>query len=285
MGKTVMITGCTSGIGLETTRQLLEWGVTELVLCCRDKKKIEKIGNQIRLFGKPLTKIHIIECDLTSLKSVEACSKEVISKLDRLDILINNAGIMASPFKLVNGVEFQFISNYLGHFYLTTELLPLILKSKSRIINVSSIAHLAVPFGFDISELENVNESSYNRVRFYGISKLCNIYFTRELQIRYGHKGVSTFALHPGCVDTGLSRYIDGSIIFKLLYPIMKFFAKTPFTGAQTTLFCCYSKEEHLLPGGYYSQCSLGISSPISLDLNASKKLWEYSETLCKKAN
>ncbi|KAH8738920.1 hypothetical protein FG386_000786 [Cryptosporidium ryanae] len=278
-----MVTGCTSGIGFETMRQLLEWGVSEIVLCCRNTKKIEKIANRIKLFDKPLTKVHIIECDLTSLKSVEACAKEVISRIDKLDILINNAGIMASPFKLIDGVEFQFISNHLGHFHLTNKLLPLILKSKSRIINVSSIAHLSVPFGFDISELESVNENNYDRIRFYGISKLCNIYFTRELQMRYGSKGVSAFALHPGCVDTSLSRYVDNSVIFKLLYPIMKFFAKTPFYGAQTTLFCCSSKEEDLLPGGYYSQCSLSISSPASLDINSSKKLWEYSEALCKK--
>ncbi|KAF7459323.1 putative oxidoreductase, short-chain dehydrogenase family [Cryptosporidium felis] len=285
-GKTVVITGATGGIGLETTKQLVKWGISELVLCCRNQVMMESLKRQLSHVGTTPIRIHCIECDLTSLRSVELCSREILLKVDKVDILINNAGIMAPPFRLINGIEFQFLTNHLGHFYLTKNLMPLLQKSKSRIINVSSIAHLSVPLGFSIDELEKVDENSYSRSKFYGISKLCNIYFTRELQKRYGSSGIVAVALHPGCVDTGLGRYISkGSILFSLTYPVMKFFSKTPFTGAQTTLYCCSAPIEKLIPGGYYSQCELDISSPISLDMNISETIWNYSESLCKKIN
>ena len=285
-GKTVAITGCTRGIGLETVKQLVRWGVSELVLCYRNKEMIEDIKQKLVNIGMPLNKIHTVECDLTSFPSIEQCSKEILLKIEKVDILINNAGIMACPFKLIDGIELQFMSNHLGHFYLTKKLLPLLLKSKTRVINVSSISHLFVPYGFEISELDNINEVNYSRARFYSISKLCNIYFTRELQKRYGSMGITSVALHQGCVDTDLGRYIsEESILFNLSYPLMKLFSKTPFSGAQTTLYCCAISNEVLIPGGYYSQCSLDMSSPISLDMNISEKIWDYSESLCEKFN
>ncbi|KAL3128679.1 putative oxidoreductase [Cryptosporidium hominis] len=283
-GKTVVITGCSRGIGLETVKQLASWGVSELIFCCRDIAAMENVKNQLTSIRLPPNKIHSIECDLSSLHSVELCSRKILSTVDKIDILINNAGIMAPPFQLINGVEKQFMTNYLGHYHLTTNLIPLLQRSKCRIINVSSIAHLAVPFGFNISEIENINEKSYNKMRFYGISKLCNIYFTRELQKRFGSAGLTAVSLHPGCVDTDLGRYVrENSIAFALLYPLMKLFSKTSFSGAQTTLYCCAIPEIKLAPGGYYSQCTLDISSPVSLDEDASAQLWDYSKLLCDK--
>lgn len=285
-GKTVVVTGCTRGIGLETVKQLAIWGVSELIMCCRDVVAMENVKNQLLSTGLRLDQIHSMECDLTSMQSIETCSRKMLAKVDKIDILINNAGIMAPPFQLVNQVEKQFMTNYLGHYYLTMNLMPLLKKCKSRIINVSSIAHLAVPFGFDTSELENVDEKSYDRARFYGISKLCNIYFTRELQKRFGSTGLSAVALHPGCVDTDLGRYIsEGSTVFLVFYPLMKLFSKTPFSGAQTTLYCCAISDESLIPGGYYSQCALDISSPVSLDMDVSERLWDFSKILCEKIN
>ncbi|OII72054.1 short-chain dehydrogenase family protein [Cryptosporidium ubiquitum] len=283
-GKTVVITGCTRGIGLETAKQLASWGVSELIMCCRDIVAMESAKSQLLSNGLPLNRVHSIECELSSLQSIKLCSRKIFSIVDKIDILINNAGVMAPPFQLINQVERQFMTNYLGHYYLTMNLMPLLQKSKSRIINVSSIAHLAAPFGFDISELENVNRKNYDRTRFYGISKLCNIYFTRELQKRFGSFGLFAVALHPGCVNTDLGRYIkEGSTIFVLFYPLMKLFSKTPFSGAQTTLYCCAIPDEKLIPGGYYSQCALDISSPVSLDMDVSEKLWDYSRILCEK--
>lgn len=283
-GKKVVITGCTRGIGLETVKQLARWGVSELIMCCRDVVAMESVKNQLVSAGLSLNQIHTIECDLTSVQSIESCSRKILSKVDKIDILVNNAGIMAPPFQLVNHVEKQFMTNYLGHYYLTMNLMPLLQKSKGRIINVSSIAHLVVPFGFDTSEIENVDEKNYDRTRFYGISKLCNIYFTRELQKRFGSTGLSAVALHPGCVDTDLGRYIsEGSIVFHILYPLMKLFSKTPFSGAQTTLYCCTIPDENLIPGGYYSQCALDISSPVSLDMDLSERIWDFSKALCEK--
>ncbi|KAH8584143.1 retinol dehydrogenase family [Cryptosporidium sp. chipmunk genotype I] len=283
-GKTVVITGCTRGIGLETVKQLASWGVSELIMCCRDIIAMENVKNQLSSIGLPPNRVHSIECDLSSLQSVELCSRRILSIVNKIDILINNAGIMAPPFQLINEVEKQFMTNYLGHYYLTMNLMPLLQKGKCRIINVSSIAHLAVPFGFNISEIENIDEKNYNRTRFYGISKLCNIYFTRELQKRFGSVGLSAVSLHPGCVNTDLGRYIrEKSIAFVLFYPLMKLFSKTSFSGAQTTLYCCTVPDEKLTPGGYYSQCAIDISSPVSLDMEVSEKLWDFSKLLCDK--
>ncbi|KAJ1609997.1 putative oxidoreductase [Cryptosporidium canis] len=285
-GKTVVITGCTRGIGLETAKQIAIWGVSELIMCCRDFMAMENVKNELISIGLSSDKIHSIECDLSSMQSIELCSRKIMSIVSKIDILINNAGIMAPPFQLVNNVEKQFMTNYLGHFYLTTNLLPILQACKCRIINVSSIAHLAAPFGFEISELENVDEKTYDRTRFYGISKLCNIYFTRELQKRFGSTGLTAVSLHPGCVDTDLGRYVrEGSTLFVTFYPLMKLFSKTPFYGAQTTLYCCATSDDNLIPGGYYSQCELDISSPVSLDMDRSERLWNYSKSLCEKIN
>ncbi|KAL7068062.1 retinol dehydrogenase family protein [Cryptosporidium serpentis] len=284
--KTVIITGSNCGIGYETAKQLAIWGVSKLIMCCRDIDKAVKAKDLIvKSSGIMESKIVVIECDLSDLHSINKAAQVIMGEVQKVDILINNAGVMSCPYKLCNNLELQFMTNYLGHFYLTQKLLPLILSSKTRIINLSSIAHLAAWNGFNLEEVQNIKSENYSPSHSYSISKICNIYFTRELQKRYGKLGVNAFSVHPGCVLTCLSRHIDEyySMPWSLFIYIIKLFFKTAKSGAQTTLYCCITPLYNLAPGAYYSECNVSVSSPISLDMHVSEELWDISDSLCKK--
>ena len=278
-GKTVVITGGNTGIGKETAIDLAKRGA-KVIIGCRNKEKSQAALADIkRESGSDLVYLKML--DLASFSSIKAFADEIIRSETRLDILINNAGIMMCPFtKTKEGFESQFGVNHLGHFLLTNLLLDLIKKSSpSRIINVSSKAHSYVP-SINFETLHD--EESYSRITSYGISKLANVLFTRELHKRLTGTGVSTFSLHPGVVNTELTRHVIGDIGELFVIPIRKIFLKDSKEGAQTTICCAVSDNVLQHSGEYFADCVRTESSAAGKNMTLAKNLWGYSVRVTK---
>ncbi|VDI74279.1 retinol dehydrogenase 12 [Mytilus galloprovincialis] len=279
-GKTVIITGGNTGIGKETAIDLAKRGA-KVIIACRDITRGNNAVDDIkRLSGS--TNVSVIQLDLASLKSVRKFTEEIHKTEKRLDILINNAGVMACPYmKTEDGLEMQFGVNHIGHFLLTNLLLDLIKKAApSRIVNVSSLAHVFTgQLNFDdIAK----REKYYNAEEAYTQSKLCNILFTNELASRLSGTGVTTYSLHPGAIDTELGRHWRSKqrLIREPIYFIYSLFTKTPYEGALTNIYCAVDESLDKETGKYYSDCAEKAPSKPALDEGAAKKLWELSEKL-----
>ena len=225
-GKVVVVTGANSGLGLESSRAFAEHGAT-LVMTARNMEKGEQARSEI-VAEYPDAKIDLMKLDMASLKSVRAFVKEFKAKYQRLDILLNNAGLMAIPRQLTeDGFEMQLGVNHLGHFALTGLLLDVIRKTPgARIHNVSSSANWNGSINFD----DLMGEESYSRWGAYGQSKLANVFFTYELQKRLDAAGIDAVAntSHPGLVIGNLqSNSVDESgtrleaMAYRVLGPIM----------------------------------------------------------------
>ncbi|RNA18858.1 retinol dehydrogenase 13-like [Brachionus plicatilis] len=283
-GKTVVITGANTGIGKETALEMARRGA-RVILACRDTAKAKSAAKQIRnLSGNG--NVAVEELDLASLDSVEQFSKKIIAQEERIDILINNAGIMMCPkWKTKDGFEMQFGTNHLGHFLLTNLLLDKIKSSApSRIVNVSSLAHERGKMNWD----DLMCEKSYDPQDAYRQSKLANVLFTRELASRLKGTGVSTFSLHPGVVRTELGRYFADVFGWKFhlikffLIPISYWFFKNSRQGAQTSIHCALDDNITGLSGEYFSDCKPKKMLPHALNEDDAKHLWKISEKLTK---
>lgn len=282
-GKIAIITGGNTGIGYETALDFAKRGA-RVILACRNFERASKAANQIMKLSQN-NNIEIEKLDLADLKSVRKFCESMKCKLSRLDLLINNAGIMMCPYwKTNDGFEMQFGTNHLGHFLLTNLLLDLMKKTvDSRIINVSSLAHT-----FGKMNWNDLNwEKNYNPVTAYGQSKLANILFTSELSKRLGdNSNVSTYSLHPGTIRTELTRNLGEGLFFliphmlKIFKPIFCLVTKTPWEGAQTTIHCAISDDVLKYKGYYFSDCKPKIPSKDARNKEDSKKLWEISEQL-----
>ncbi|XP_073693217.1 retinol dehydrogenase 11-like [Garra rufa] len=277
-GKTVLITGANTGIGKETAVDMAKRGA-RVILACRDMGRANKAADEIRKRsgnGNVVVKM----LDLASLESVRALAKDVQQTEEKLDILINNAGIMMCPqWKTEDGFEMQFGVNHLGHFLLTNLLLDLLKKSTpSRIVNVSSLAHEKGKIHFDDINLEK----NYDPVISYRQSKLANVLFSRELAVRLKGTGVTTYALHPGVIHTELGRHIFPSMPLwkRLLFMPLFLLLKTPWQGAQTTIYCAVDESLQNASGLYYSDCALKEAAPQGRDDAAGHRLWDLSASM-----
>ncbi|XP_058281119.1 retinol dehydrogenase 13 isoform X3 [Hylobates moloch] len=263
-GKTVIVTGANTGIGKQTALELARRG-GNIILACRDMGKCEAAAKYIR--GETLNHhVNARHLDLASLKSIREFAAKIIEEEERVDILINNAGVMRCPhWTTEDGFEMQFGVNHLGHFLLTNLLLDKLKASApSRIINLSSLAHVAGHIDFD--DL-NWQTRKYNTKAAYCQSKLAIVLFTKELSRRLQGSGVTVNALHPGVARTELGRHtgIHGSTFSSTtlsVYPeveLLDFMAIPclPFGGAAKTIF--HSSGTMLRP---CQQCTRG---PISL--------------------
>jgi NAD(P)-dependent dehydrogenase (short-subunit alcohol dehydrogenase family) len=279
-GRVAIVTGANSGIGFETAKQLAKKGAT-VVMACRNQAKGETAADAIRS-EEPAGSVQVMALDLSSLASVRAFAAEFSSQFDRLDLLINNAGVMALPkrFETVDGFEMQFGTNHLGHFALTGLLFDLLVKTpESRVVNVSSGAHRAGRMAWD--DLQS--QRSYSPFVAYSQSKLANLLFTNELQRRLDRAGVKTLATaaHPGWTATNLQTH---SGLAGLLNP---FFGQKPPMGALPTLYA--ATEPSVVPMGYYGPDGLmemrGYPKPVGTsgsaqDQAAAARLWDLSEAL-----
>jgi NAD(P)-dependent dehydrogenase (short-subunit alcohol dehydrogenase family) len=278
-GRTAIITGSNSGIGFETARVLAGKGAT-VVMACRNLEKANPKANEIRA-AHPSADVDVMQLDLSNLDSVQRFADAFRSKHSRLDLLINNAGIMVPPYgKTTQGFETQFGVNHLGHFALTGSLLDRLTNTPgARIVTVSSVAHLMGKIDF-----ANLNwEKGYKAQAAYGQSKLANLLFTYELQRRLAAAGKDTLAVaaHPGWTDTNLQAHA------KAVKFMNRFFAQNALMGALPTLYAATEPSvhgaEYFGPSGFMEMNGPPKkvkSNRRSHDRNVAERLWNVSEEL-----
>jgi len=287
-GKTVLITGANTGIGKETALDLARRG-GRVILACRSIQKGETAAAEIREelgLKKTDTRVSVLQIDLASLQSVRQFAEQFKKKEKRLDVLINNAGVMSLGFEprstTKDGFESTFGVNHLGHFLLTNLLLDVIKASApSRIITVSSLVHEWAPYKVNFDDLNL--EKEYNADHAYRQSKLANILFSHQLAKKLANTGVTTYSLHPGVVRTELTREIPKfPILSQLLYAATWPFFKTPLEGAQTQICCAVEPAFAAHTGRYYSDCVEKEPTVEARNDVSAQKLWDISEKLVK---
>jgi NAD(P)-dependent dehydrogenase (short-subunit alcohol dehydrogenase family) len=290
--KTILITGCSSGIGIETARALIETGAT-LYLTARDLNKAKSALGSILENDRA----HLLELDLNSLASVRKCADTFLARSDSLNVLITNAGVMSTPEgRTVDGFETQFGTNHLAHFLLIQLLLPTLIKSaspefQSRVVVLSSAAHRHG--GINFSNLSF--EGEYNPWTAYGQSKTANLYTASELDRRYGNQGVHAWSVHPGLIYTGLMKFLGKEMLEQWgQNPDVTKINKNPEQGAATSVWAATAKVLEGQGGRYLEDCQ--ISKPADAEATLSdpgyaahaydeKKeglLWEKSLELVK---
>ncbi|KAK4505839.1 hypothetical protein PRZ48_003804 [Zasmidium cellare] len=293
---TVLITGCTSGIGIETARALYLTGA-KIYITARDTKKGEQVASE--LSTDPSRPIHVIEMRLDSFGSIRAAAKKFLAAESKLNILIDNAGVMACPKgTTVDGCETQFGTNHLGHFLLFQLLKPALLAAAtpafpSRVISLSSTSHRNCPkLQFDDLDF---SKSEYNPGVAYARSKLANIFFANELDRRYRDSSLRAFSLHPGSIKTPLQRHVQDAEFYKSATADPEYQAqvKSPEQGAATTVWAAVAKELANQGGIYLDDVGeADVATPEGpawrsghgqqiFNSEDEKKLWEVSNKLC----
>lgn len=286
-GKVIIVTGGNSGLGYESVKAFAMKDA-EVILASRSLKKGEEARRAI-MQDVPEGKIRVMQLDLGSLASVRVFAGDFKKKYRRLDVLLNNAGIMMTPyFQTEDGFEGQFGTNHLGHFALTGLLLDIILDTPgSRIVNVSSGAHRNGEMDFD--NLQYEEGKGYNPMKAYGRSKLANLLFTYELQRKLDASKSDAIALaaHPGIAITNLSRYVEGKFLFKVLTPVFKWMAQDQAMGALPQIRASVDPEakaaEYYGPGGKREWKGYPVvvpSNEASHNREDAARLWEESERL-----
>ncbi|KAE8383806.1 hypothetical protein BDV26DRAFT_1718 [Aspergillus bertholletiae] len=259
-GKAAVITGVSSGIGIETARAIAATGAT-LYLTARD---LNKAKTALGDFFKP-DQMELIHMDQSSLDSVRNAAKTILSKTDKVVLLINNAGILAVPDLRLSkdGYELQFATNYLSHFLLFNLLKPAILAAttpefQSRVVNVSSDGHRLS--GINASDNYSFQRGSYDPWVAYSQSKTATVYMANELDRRYGSRGLHANSLHPGIISTGLGAYLTEEQITQLLqntawHPLWKNLEQ----GAATTVWAAVGRELEGKGGKYLAECTEAV--------------------------
>ncbi|RFZ90857.1 SDR family oxidoreductase [Mucilaginibacter conchicola] len=268
---TTVITGATSGIGRETALALATKGHAVYMLV-RNVEKGEEVKDEIISASKNKN-VYVLHCDLADLESVRNAADILRSSLLGINVLINNAGgIFATREESVDGHEMTFAVNHLGHFLLVQCLMPLLERGQARIINVSSEAHRYTQLRFNDLEWKT---RPYSPWKAYGNAKLFNIYFTRSLATKYGTKGISAFALHPGLVNTSFGIGVSG--LGKLLLWLARPFMITAETGAQTSVYLATAQRIDSKSGLYFKDRHPVNPSANAVDEKCRQKLWDVS--------
>ncbi|KAI7743098.1 hypothetical protein M8C21_013592 [Ambrosia artemisiifolia] len=266
-GLTAIVTGASSGIGFETARVLALHGV-HVVMAVRNIESGQKVKQNI-VSEIPTAKVDVMELDLSSLASVRKFAAEFVASNLPLNILINNAGVMAPPFTLSKDkIELQFATNHLGHFLLTQLLLETMKRTsheqnkEGRIVNVSSEAH------------------RYNPIYAYGQSKLANILHAKELTKHFKENGVNLTAnaLHPGSIATNLLRYHN--IINGVVEWVGKYFLKNIPQGAATTCYVALHPHVEGISGEYFMDSNIAQPNSYAKNADLAKELWDISMTM-----
>jgi NAD(P)-dependent dehydrogenase (short-subunit alcohol dehydrogenase family) len=286
-GKVIIVTGANSGIGYEAAKEFARKGA-QTILACRNVDKAESALAQLRA-EIPNGPAEVMQLDLASLKSVHKFAHEFKAKYDRLDVLLNNAGIMWGPYGTTeDGFERQFGTNHLGHFALTGLLIDLLLKTPgSRVVTVSSTGHRS-----GIMDFENLmfdGGQGYAPHDAYGRSKLANLLFTYELQRRFEASGSSAIAVaaHPGASNTNLANHLR-DWYWRLLYPVLRLMNQSAAMGALPSLRAAVDSKvtggQYFGPGGAFMEMRgypvVVQSNGASHDEAVARQLWEVSEEL-----
>ncbi len=275
-GKRVLVTGANDGIGRATARALAVAGA-HVLLHGRDPAKVEAAAADIRAAGGG--EVEGVVADFARLAEVARLADEVIARHNRLDVLVNNAGLIRDRLILTeDGVEEVFQINHLAHFLLTLRLLPALERAGAgRVVTVASGAHGMVK-GLDLEQLAAPRR--YDPMQVYAASKACNILFSQELARRTEGRGIVANALHPGVIRSGFGSAEDvaGRVrwLFKLARPLMK----TPEQGAATSVFLASAHEGGTATGGYFIRCRPAEPRTFARDPATAQRLWELSERL-----
>ena len=265
----VLITGANTGIG-RVTAETLARGGAHVVLAGRSKEKTDPVIQAI-VAGKKGS-AEFLPLDLADLESVRACAKNLLQKGEPIDVLIANAGLAGLRGTTKQGFEMTFGTNHLGHFLLVTQLLPLLRKAApSRIVVVASKAHFRAK-KIDWNALREPTKT-ISGFPEYGVSKLCNVLFVKELARGRAGEGVHSYALHPGVIASDVWRQVPWP--FRSL---IKLRMKTTEEGAQTSLYCATSKDVADHDGRYYDDCKETPCSKLAEDPELAKTLWQKSE-------
>ena len=288
-GKTIVVTGGNSGIGYEAALQFARKRA-KVILACRDLGKARAAAAEI-VASSPTADVEVMALDLSNLASIRGFADAFHMRHQALDVLCNNAGVMAIPYRLTaDGFEMQFGTNHLGHFALTGLLLDRLLTTKgARVVNVSSTGHRFGKIRFDDLQWRN----GYRKWRAYGQSKLANLLFTLELQRRADAAGAKllSVACHPGYAATNLQAVgprMQGSSIMEYLTEVgNKYLAQSAAMGAEPTEYAAVSPEvqggDYIGPSGFAEQHGhpkkVGRSAA-ARDAASARKLWDVSEQL-----
>lgn len=294
-GRTILVTGGYSGLGHETARALAAKGA-HVILSGRDATKLSAAADEIATMTG--AKVDTLVGDLASLASIRAAGVEARDRFTHLDVLINNAGVMAAPLgRTTDGFETQFGTNHLGHFALTRELMPLLQRGeRARIVNLSSRAHHMGGVDFDDP---NYERRDYDKWRAYGQSKTANVLFTVALEGRFGSRGIHAYAVHPGGIMTSLGRHMseeDRAWMMGRLKALAERSAdksqgglKTIPQGAATSVWAATAPELEGRGGVYLEDCHVaavddanpagGVRS-YAVDTAKADRLWALSEEL-----
>jgi NAD(P)-dependent dehydrogenase (short-subunit alcohol dehydrogenase family) len=273
-GRTMLVTGCNSGLGLETIRALASRGA-RIIAAARtlDKARATCGGMKGDLFP--------IACDLSEPASTRACIDIVKSAAGPLDAIVCNAGVMAPPaLRQAHGYELQFFTNHIGHFIVVTGLLDR-LAPAGRVVVVASNAHRRAPAaGIELDNLSGAR--GYSPMRAYGQSKLANILFTRELARRLGSGGQTANCLHPGVIATNLMRTVPlvGRVAMSLATPLV---LKTAAEGAATQCYLATNPAVASVTGAYFRDCNPAEPRPMARDDALAARLWTTSEEIAAK--
>lgn len=273
-GKTAIVTGANSGMGLATVEALSDKGATVIMLCRSEERGKAAIA---RLMENRERSLDLILCDLGDYESIRNFVMRVKEKYTQVDILVNNAGFISlDRQETKEGVERQFGINHLGHFLLTTQLINM-MRPGSRIVVVASGAHKVGKIHFDDINLKK----HFNVITAYSQSKLANVLFTREMARRLKKRRISVNCCHPGAVATNIG--IDRETGFgKTITGLLKPFFQTPAEGAGTAIYLATSDEVSNITGGYFYRCRIAKSSKRSRSRILAKRLYDLSEEMVR---
>jgi len=276
-GKVAVVTGVSAGLGAETARALRSVGA-DVVGTARDVAKAHTALAQV-------PGVNVVQLDLADLESVRVAAEEIAERRPRIDLLINNAGVMACPLgRTTQGFEMQLGTNHLGHFAFTQALMPL-LSNGTRIVNLSSRGHLRSPMRWDDPHFRD--ESTYEKWMAYGQSKTANVLFTAELEKRLGPKGIHAFAVHPGVIMTELSRHLTEDDSAAVMSRLANITFKDVQQGAATQVWAATSPDLAGRGGLYLEDCGVADVTPgdgsagyapYAMDPDEAARLWTWSE-------
>lgn len=276
--ETVVVTGGNSGIGKETAVGLARRGA-HVVIGCRNAAKGDAAVAEIRSRSGN-DAVEVTPLDLASFASVRACAAALLAAHPRIDVLVNNAGIVTRTRSVTgDGHETQFQVNHLGHFLLANLLRDrLVASAPARVVVVASHAHKVARHGLDFDDLES--EGRYRPFRVYARTKLMNIMFTRELARRLDGTGVTANSVHPGYVASNFGREGDTGMLGNVAMILGRPFAISPAKGAQTSIYIASSPDIEGVTGQYFFRSTLASESDAARDDAAAVRLWEISEKL-----
>ncbi|KAJ4380956.1 hypothetical protein N0V86_003303 [Didymella sp. IMI 355093] len=287
-GKVILVTGGNAGLGKQTITYLAARNPARIYLAARTASKATSAISDIKTAVPNACEVIHLPLDLTSFSSIAEAATTFQRTESRLDILINNAGIMACPYSTTKeGYEIQFGTNHMGHALLTKLLLPTLLKTSetqgdARVVTLSSAGHaIGVPGGLILDQTALEQQGTWKR---YGQSKLCNLLFARELSERYPQ--ISSVSLHPGVIFTDLFQSLRANVFLKaglwiygLFFFIIPGHFKSPEGGALNQTWAATARKEELVNGAYYKPVGVkSEGSKAARDAGLQKKLWEYTE-------